>query len=379
MKPIVIIGSGLAGYGLLRELKNRQCPSPLLLITADGGESYYKPNLSSSLAKKKSASDLVMSQATAMAQEMNAEILTHTRVIAVDATQHKLFLNDGQERVYDKLVLAVGSNPIRLPLTGDGAGEVLSVNNLDDYALFQKKLIHAQRIAIIGPGLIGSEFANDILQSGRQVTIIGPDPWPISTLVPQTAGLAVQQAMADKGAVWHLETLNGPIEKTTSGYATTLKNGARVEADVILSAVGIRAETQLASQSGLKTNRGIVTDPFLQTSSPDIFALGDCAEVDGRSLPFVQPLMIGTRALAATLMGQPQKVQYPPMPVQIKTTLHPVVTLPPQTKEGRWIFEGTPTAGISGKFLTNEDKLVGFVLTGDRIAEKTTLMETLAP
>lgn len=378
MKSIIIIGSGLAGYGLLRELRNRQYPSPVVLVTADNGESYYKPKLSMALAQKKSARDLVMADALAMAREMNAEIITNARVVTLDGQKRSLTLEGGKELFYDKLVLAVGSTPIRLPLTGDGAAEVLSVNNLDDYVRFQEKLATARSVAIIGPGLIGSEFANDLLQSGRKVTIIGPDPWPISTLIPQECGLAVQQAMERNGATWHLGTFNGAIEKTSSGYHTLLKSGTAVEADLFLSAVGIRPEIQLASQSGLKVNRGIVTDSFLQTSFPDIYALGDCAEVAGRNLPFVQPLMIGTRALAATLLGTPTEVNYPPMPVLIKTHIHPVVTLPPPAKEGTWTFDGTPTTGIAGRFHSTAGQTTGFVLTGNRVAEKAKLMEELA-
>ncbi|MBF8274189.1 MAG: FAD-dependent pyridine nucleotide-disulfide oxidoreductase [Magnetococcales bacterium] len=377
MKPIIIVGSGLAGYSLLRELKNRQCQVPRVLITAAGGDSYYKPNLSTALAQKKSAADLVLADAAAMGQTLSAEILTHTRVVELDPIHHRLTLDRGGELVYDKLILAVGSAPIRLPLTGDGAEDCLSVNNLEDYALFQEKLTTAHRVAIIGPGLIGSEFANDLLQSGREVVIIGPDPWPISSLIPQAAGQAVQQAMAEKGAVWHLGTFNGAIEKTATGIRTVLQNGAKVEADLIMTAVGVRAETQLASRSGLKTNRGIVTDLFLQTSAPDIYALGDCAEVGGKNLPFVQPLMIGSRALASTLLGQPTEVHYPPMPVAIKTHLHPVITLPAQTKEGHWVFDGQPTTGIVGRFFDSDARLAGFVLTGNRTSEKAEIMKEL--
>ncbi|MBF0110126.1 MAG: FAD-dependent oxidoreductase [Magnetococcales bacterium] len=378
MKPIMIIGSGLAGYGLLRELHNRQCPVPRLLITADGGESYSKPMLSTALGQNRTPADLVMDAASAMAGELHADILTHTRVREIDSDGHRVILDSGEERSYDKLVLAVGSSPIRLPMTGDGAQEVLSINTLDDYIHFRQRLAHAKSVAIIGPGLIGSEFANDLLLSQRKVAIIGPDPWPISTLVPQAAGEAVARALAAQGATWHLGTFNGPIEKTASGYRTVLKNGETVAVDLVVSAVGIRPEIQLAQASGLKTNRGILTDKTLRTSHPDIFAVGDCAEVDGRNLPFVQPLMIGVRALAATLMGHPQEIHYPAMPVLIKTTLHPVVTLPPSSREGSWTFTGTAETGIEGRFFDPNGKLAGFVLTGDRTPEKATLMTALA-
>lgn len=379
MNPIIIIGSGLAGYGLLRELKNRQCPSPIVLITADSGESYYKPNLSTVQTQKKRALNLVMANATKMAQDHHAEIITHTRVVGLDTANHHLTLDNGQTRPYHRLILATGASPNRLNAPGDGTKDVLSINNLADYVVFEQKLETAQRVAIIGPGLIGIEFANDLLNTNRLVTVIGPNPWPISTLIPQPVGEALQQAMTAKGATWHLESTTSAIDKQASGFRIALENGSTVEADLVLSAVGIRADLQLATQSGLKTNRGIVTDAFLQTSTPDVYAIGDCAEVVGQNLPFVQPLLIGTRALATTLTGQPQTVHYPPMPISIKTSLYPIVTLPPQTKEGHWVFTGSPHTGLLGRFLSESGKLAGFVLCGDQTSEKNKLMEECHP
>ncbi|MBF0140190.1 MAG: FAD-dependent oxidoreductase [Magnetococcales bacterium] len=379
MNPIIIVGSGLAGYSLLRELKNRTCPAPITLITADGGESYYKPKLSTVQSQQKSALKMVMASASKMAQDHHAEIITHTRVVSLDTPNHQLTLDNGEIRPYHQLVLATGASPTRLNPPGDGAKDVLSINNLADYVVFEQKLADAKRVAVIGPGLIGMEFANDLLHTNRSVTVIGPNPWPISTLIPQPIGEAVQKAMSAQGATWHLGCASGAIDKQDSGYRIALENDTVVEADLVLSAVGIRADLQLAVQSGLKTNRGILTDSYLQTSAPDVYALGDCAEVDGRNLPFVQPLLIGARALAATLTGHPQAVHYPPMPVAIKTSLHPIIILPPHTKEGRWVFTGSPDTGMVGRFLTEADKLAGFVLSGNQTAEKNKLMDEYHP
>lgn len=378
MKPIVILGSGLAGYSLLRELKNRNGQEPVVLVTADDGHYYSKPMLSAALAQKKTVASLILSSVAEMAEETGAEILTQTRVLALNPENHGITLDNGSQMTYGKLILALGSNPIRPPLQGEGAQDVLSVNNLGDYGRFLDRVALAKHVAIIGPGLIGCEFANDILQSGRKVTIIGPDLWPISTLMPEIAARGLQQAMETKGATWHLGTFNGPIEKTASGYRTVLKNGAVVEADLVLSAVGIRAEFQLALDSGLKTNRGILTDAYLHTSVPDCFALGDCAEVDGRNLPFVAPLMIGARALAATLTGEPTPVHYPAMPVLIKTSLHPVVTLPAATKDGSWQFEVQSPTGVCGRFMDPAGILQGFILTGDQTSKKSSILKEMA-
>ncbi|MBF0159277.1 MAG: FAD-dependent oxidoreductase [Magnetococcales bacterium] len=373
MNPICIVGTGLAGYTLAKELRRQKYPGSLVLITADEGRYYSKPLLSTALAQNKDTAALTLATAEQMSSELQAEIKTGSPVTAIDPQQHTVTLG-GTNLTYDKLVLAIGSAPIRLPLTGDGAQDVLSVNNLDDYGHFRQRVQQARRVAIIGPGLIGCEFANDLLQSGREVLIIGPDRWPISSLLPEQAGRAVQQALASHGAIWHLETVNGPIEKTGTGYRTVLKNGDTVTADLILSAVGVRPVTAMAQQAGLQVERGIVTDGYLRTSAADVFALGDCAAVNGRHLPFIAPLMAGAKALAATLCGQETAVTYPVMPIAIKTTLYPIITLPPATAEGHWEMEQSDS-GVTGRHFNAQHTLDGFVLTGQATTNKSAFIK----
>lgn len=378
MSPILIIGTGLAGYGVAKELRKNGYQGPLTLITGDDGHYYSKPMLSGALAKGQAPQDLATATAEKMAADLEAVILTHRTVEAIQTKAHTLTVG-GESLAYTQLVLALGATPIRLPLKGDGAADCLTVNNLIDYARFRERLKQAKRVGIIGPGLIGSEFANDLLQTNRQVALIGPDQWPISTLLPEKAGRALQKSLADAGATWHLSTFNGPLDKNGQGYRTTLKNGETVEVDLFLSAVGVRPEIALAKAAGLAVNRGIITDERLQTSAPDVYALGDCAEVAGRNLPYVAPLMIAARALGKTLTGDPTTVVYPPMPVLIKTTLHAIVTLPPAPgTPGAWQTEGGDM-GIVGRFFTPEGVLAGFCATGDQVSRKAALLKEMPP
>ncbi|WP_241893465.1 FAD-dependent oxidoreductase [Magnetofaba australis] len=378
MKPIVILGTGLAGYGVAKELRKKGASAPLILITQDDGRFYSKPMLSGALGKGQDADALASASAEKMAQDLDAEVRVHTSVDAIDTAAAEITI--GAERIaYASLVLAVGSSPIRPPMQGSGAEDVLSVNNLGDYARFRAALEGTKRVAVIGPGLIGCEFANDLLQIQRDVTLIGPDKWPISALLPEQAGRALQQSMAQAGAQWELETFNGDIEKTADGYRTELKNGHVVEADLILSAVGVRANIGLAKEAGVTVNRGIVTDAQMQTSAPNVYAIGDCAEAHGRNLPFVAPLLLQTKAVAATLTGTPTEVAYPHMPVIIKTTLHPIVTLPPAPgAAGAWQVEGD-AEGVLGRFHNEAGEMIGFCVTGNQTAQKSALVKQMAP
>lgn len=375
MAPIVIIGTGLAGYTLARELRKLDTTTPLLMITSDDGSFYSKPMLSNALLRKKTPAQLANANAEKMAADLNAEILVQTRAESIDTTAHTVTV-PGRTIEYSCLVLAVGAHPIRLPMEGDGAADVLTINSLADYTVYHDKLQQARSLAIIGPGLIGSEFANDHATAGYKVDVIGPDPHPLGRLLPAEAGEAVRAALADIGVSWHLGTTVSRIDRLEHGYRLSLANGESIDADLVLSAIGLQASTQLAKDAGLATGRGIIADHQLRTSNPDVYTLGDCAEVDGMVLPFVLPLMEQARTLAAILAGQSATLNYPPMPVVVKTTSHPVVVAPPPAgAAGEWHVEISPT-GVQAEFSSGQ-QLLGFALTGEAVSAKQALTKLL--
>ena len=159
--PIVIVGSGLAGYSLARELRKRSAKAPIIIVSADGGEVYSKPMLSAALAKGAQADDMVQKQADAVAAELGISIKTRTRVIAIDRADHTIKLSDGSCLSYDRLVLALGADPRVFPAPGSESVGIATVNDLDDYRVWRRRIGQGGRILLIGAGLIGCEFAND--------------------------------------------------------------------------------------------------------------------------------------------------------------------------------------------------------------------------
>lgn len=377
--PVVVIGTGLAGYNFGKEFRKLDTTTPLLFITADDGRSYSKPMLSTGFTKGNTADDLAQADAGAMAEQLKASVRTMTRVTAIDAAGHQLVI--GNEKIkYSKLVLAVGASCIQAPLTGDAVNEVHSINDLMDYAKFRKAVDGKKKVFIIGAGLIGSEYANDLTNGGYEVEVVDPMPTVLATLLPEQASQAVQQMLAtEKGVKFHFGTVAEAVNRSGPGYEVTLKNGKKIQADAVLSAIGVRANTALAKDAGLTVNRGIVVNRLLQTSNPDIYALGDCAEVDGQLLYYVMPLMTCARTLAKTLTGTSTPVVYGPMPVGIKVPVCPIqVSPPPRGAEGRWEIEASGHH-VKALFRDASGKLLGFALTGDKASEKMALQKELPP
>jgi len=378
---VVIIGSGLAGVGLVREIRRHSPTVAITVVTADGGEIYSKPLLSTGYTKGLNYDKLAIQSAHAFAQQFNVSVRSRTRVTAIDSAAKMLTLEQGDPLSFDSLVLATGAAVITPPLTGDGAGDVLSINDLDDYAHFQALVETRQvkKVAIIGSGLIGCEFTNDLLNGGFVTESVDPMGWCLPTLLPEACGLAVQTALESAGATFHFGKLATSVQRVGDAYRMNLNDGTAIDADIVLSAVGVRPSTALAERAGIDVNRGIKTDAFLRTSVEGIFALGDCAEVEGHVLVYVAPLSAAARALGATLTGQTTAVHYPAMPVAIKTPACPVtVAPPPRDAQGAWHIEGE-SPNLKASFKDPNGHLLGYALTGDAVKEKSALTKRLPP
>ena len=389
MKPIVIIGTGLAGYTVAREFRRLDKDTPLFIITADSGGYYSKPMLSNAYAQNKQAQQLVTQSSEQMAEQLNAKLVTGAQVEAID-TANKRIRSSAGDFEYDKLVLAVGAQPIRLGLKGDAAHEVLAVNNIDDYAAFRAHIDNPKnarpvRVAILGAGLIGCEFADDLSGAGHHVTLIDPSTRPLAALAAPALSEGLRQALSARGVKFHLNTVAESVDRVDTDLQVKLADGSTVEADVVLSAVGLRPDLRLAQSANLQTNRGILIDAYGQTSAPDVYALGDCAEytisADGstRTLPYIAPIMPAGRAIARTLSGEKTAIDLKDSPVLIKTPSYPLALIapPPHTiGTGKWQTEERDARRIC-RFFDASGVMIGFGVSPHDNAVRQELMGAL--
>ena len=386
MHPIIIIGSGMAGYTVAREFRKVNPEQPLLMVSADDAVNYAKPTLSNAFAGNKNPTQIALADAEKMATQLNMQILTHQQVTQIDgaAKQLKLSGSAGEQTLdYSSVVLAVGAHPIRLAISGDGSDDILAVNSLSDYAHFREQLDAKQdkRVVIMGAGLIGCEFANDLIHSGYAVTVIDLAPQPLGRLLPQHVASAFQEKLEQSGVQFVLGTTVDNVSKINAGqdYAVTLANGQTLIADVVLSAIGLQPNTALAKDSGIDVARGIITNTLLQTNLPYVYAVGDCAEVNGLLLPYVMPIMQQARALAKTLNQELTNVHYPAMPVAVKTPAAPLTVLPvPVGVDVTWDTE-TLEDGLIAKALDAENTLRGFVLLGASAGKQRLSLAKMVP
>ena len=215
MRPLIILGTGLAGYTLAREYRKLNAERELVLISQDDGRSYSKPMLSNGLSKGKTADAIAMASAADMATQLKASVRSQVSVTAIDRAAQTISLQaaDGSSETlaYGDLVLAVGADVFRPPLAGNGGERVYTVNDLEDYARFRNAIGDSgKRVLIIGGGLIGCEFANDLSASGFHVELVEPMGRPLPTLLPERASAAVADGLRSLGVNFHFAGVTQP-------------------------------------------------------------------------------------------------------------------------------------------------------------------------
>ena len=422
-QPVIIIGSGMAGYTLARELRKLTTSLPIVMVCQDSGDSYAKPTLSNAYAQNKLADSIANASAAKMAETLNLTLLNFHQVTDINAAEQVIvvrsLVNEASQTTlaYRDLVLATGAHSRLLPNLAVNNQTIFAVNHLDEYKSFQQRLntLKSQKsapvkVAIIGAGLIGCEFANDLIgqNTGNQtaditVAVFDKAARPLAQQLPSQASIMLQDALTQSGVTFYLGTDITSITTNidTSDNATVTisfdkdKQSQTFEADIVLIAIGLVANTDLAASANIAiassqhinptithlprtVQQGIKVDAYLATSAKHIYAIGDCANVMGSYMPYVMPLMNQAKALAKTLADPnmaPTKVAYPAMPVAIKTPSLPLVVLPVpgQYSDDQLYWQTTPTT--DGMVMTAHPKdgsnsILGFVLAGKEAAKQ---------
>ena len=223
---------------------------------------------------------------------------------------------------------------------------------------------------MIGAGLIGCEFANDLAGAGFRVEVVDPAPWPLARLLPKKLGNMLIEALGSVGVGFHVGRSVVRYENAGTDFVAILDDGTAVAFAHALSAVGLTPRTRLAADAGLEVRAGIIVDHLLRTSDPAIYAIGDCAETKAGLLPFIAPLMAEARALAATLSGDETPLHLPALPVVVKTPALPLVVCPPRPgEEGSWKVSDE-VGGAVATFLTPQGEEIGFALAGTTVVRQ---------
>jgi len=362
--PLVIVGTGAAGYGLLRALRRRDQSCDIVLITSDDGAAYSKSELPFGMQTSKEASELVLASSRQMSQRFDATVLTHTRVQTIDRSRRTL-LTARRQIPYSRLILATGSEAVRATrLRGSAVDQVLTLTTLADYRYFRNELAGRRRVVIHGGGVAGCEFADNLTRAGCEVTLFEPGSRLLGSRLPALCASRLARLLGKTGVRVVLEDGITRVDQGVDELELTARSGVRLVADVLVAALGSRPRIQLAHDAGLQVGRGIKVDSALRTDDPNIFALGECAEVDGRLLLLPEDIDAACRALADNLLGGNAQMHWKPRLQRLQLEACPVVLCEPPQASGEWYETATPR-GVKAVFHDSAGDLRGFILVGD--------------
>ncbi|MBI3677174.1 MAG: NAD(P)/FAD-dependent oxidoreductase [Proteobacteria bacterium] len=302
-EKLIVIGNGMAGCRAVEELLARAPGRYEIAIFGKEPElNYNRIMLSPVLAGEKSFDDIVINDAGWY--ERNAIVLhAGVEIVAIDKAARLAIDDRGGRHSYDRLLIATGSNPIMLPLPGADLAGVISFRDIADVRAMLAASTTGARAVVIGGGLLGLEAANGLRARGMAVSVVHLVDTLMERQLDEAASFLLKRELEARG----IDVLTGASTECIVGdrgvRGVRLKDGRHIAADLVVMAVGIRANIALAKAAGLDCGRGVVVDDHMRTSDLSIFAVGECVEHGGQTYGLVAPLWEMCKAAADALAG----------------------------------------------------------------------------
>jgi NADPH-dependent 2,4-dienoyl-CoA reductase/sulfur reductase-like enzyme/nitrite reductase/ring-hydroxylating ferredoxin subunit len=270
---IVIVGGGAAGFAAAEMLRRQQFQGSIVMLSNDAAPPVDRPNLSKDYLAGSAPEDWLPLRPDDFYAEAHIDLRLKTDVVSIDAKARNVVLADGDTVSYDRLLLATGAEPVRLPIPGANQPHVHTLRTLIDCRAIIEGVKGARRVIVIGASFIGLEAAAALRARELEVHVVAPEQRPMERVLGPEMGDFVRALHEEHGVIFHLgDTVSG-----IDGKRATLKGGAVLEADVVVVGVGVRPRLALAEGAGLALDRGIVVNGYLETSVPGIYAAGDIA------------------------------------------------------------------------------------------------------
>jgi NADPH-dependent 2,4-dienoyl-CoA reductase/sulfur reductase-like enzyme/nitrite reductase/ring-hydroxylating ferredoxin subunit len=270
---VVIVGGGAAGFAAAEMLRREGFAGSLTMLSADDALPYDRPNCSKDYLAGNASEDWMPLRPPEFYDEHSVDVQLGTNVTAVDVKLRQVALDNGRSLPFDKLLLATGAEPIRLDIPGADQPHVRVLRSLSDSRMIIAKAKEARRAVVLGASFIGLEVAASLRAREIDVHIVAPERRPLERVLGPEFGDFIREIHEEHGVVFHLEE----TATTIDGGNVKLKSGATLPADLVVVGIGVRPRIQLVERAGIKTDRGVAVNEYLETSVPGIFAAGDIA------------------------------------------------------------------------------------------------------
>ena len=367
MKKLVVVGNGMAGMACLEQILGHGRQFDVTVFGEETHVNYNRVLLSSVLAGEKAADDIVINDLE-WYRRHGITLRLGVRIVDVDANEKIVTGNDGSRTPYDTLLLATGSAPWLPPVAGLDKDGVFAFRTLDDTRALLDRASPATRAVVIGGGLLGLEAARGLQVQGCRVTVVHLLDTLMERQLDASGGAYLRSKIEALGVSVLLERSTRAILGNGTVTGIEFNDGTTLAADLVVIAAGIRPNVELGRKAGLAVNRGIVVNDFMETSAPDIFAVGECTEHNGVCYGLVAPLFEQGKVLAATMTGN-KGPTYTGTVQAAKLKIMGVDVF----SAGEWadgagvepVRYEDPGVGVYKKLALKDGKLAGVILVGD--------------
>ncbi len=272
-EKIVIVGGGAAGFAAAEMLRRRDFRGSIVMLSNDSVAAVDRPNLSKDYLAGSAPEDWMPLRPDSFYDEAKIDLRLRTEIVSINTKARNVVTTDGKNIAYDRLLIATGAEPIRLPIPGAQQPNVHILRSLSDCRAIIEATKGARQAVVIGASFIGLEVAAALRTRGIEVHVVAPEKRPMERILGAEMGAFVRALHEEHGVIFHLEDTVVAIE----GKQATLKSGGKLESDLVVVGVGVRPRLALAERAGLALDRGILVNTLLETSVSDIYAAGDIA------------------------------------------------------------------------------------------------------
>jgi nitrite reductase [NAD(P)H] large subunit len=366
-EPLVIIGNGMAAARLVEELARRALGRYAVAVIGEEPRlAYNRVLLSSLLADEVAAADVELKPARWW-RDRGVTLRYGSRATAVDVAARTITLADRTVLNFSKAVFATGSRPLRLGLPGMDLPGVMTFRDIGDVDAIRGRAGPGTRVVVIGGGLLGLEAAHGLLKAGAQVALVHLMDRLMERQLDDVAAGMLRRTVEARGVEVLLASETARIAGSQRVEAVELSDGRSIGADLVVMAVGIRPNAELAAAAGLVTHRGIVVDDGLATSADGVFAIGECAEHRGQCYGLVEPAYEQAAVLASRLAGAPARYAGTVVAANLKVSGVDVFSAGDVLGEAgtEQVVLRDSGLGVYRKFVFAEDRLTGALLYGD--------------
>lgn len=366
---VVIVGNGVAGVTAARIIKQKNPETRVSIYTNENSHYYPRPRLYEVLSGDAKPEDVTMFPEE-WYREKGITVHLNKKAVSINTEQKELLLDDQTKVSYDKLLIANGGHSFVPPIKGADKKGVFTLRTISDAINIKKYTKNTKKAIVIGGGLIGLEFAASLSKLGQQVTVVELFPWLLPRQLDQDGATILKNRIASLGIDIRLGAKTAEILGKETAQGILLDSGKKVLGDLVLVSAGMRSNTNLALEAGIKVNRGVTVDEHLRTSADDVYAVGDVAEFEGKVYGIIPAALEQATVAAANILGEEHATYTGTVPsntlkiVGIDLTSMGIVN--PEEPKYKEIKKTDHKKGVYKKLVLDKGKIVGAILLGDK-------------